>query len=64
MRAVVQWTLVATTVGLVLAGMSWLGGADTRGPVPGGSYEPRKLETWLYSGGDAAARCGWQERSC
>jgi len=56
MTPVVQWTLVATTVGLVLAGMSWLGGADTRGPAPGGSYEPRKLETWLYTGDDAAAR--------
>lgn len=56
MTAVVQWTLVATTVGLVLAGMTWLAGADSRGPAPGGSYQPRKLETWLYTGGDAAER--------
>jgi hypothetical protein len=56
MTAVVQWTLVATTVGLLVAGMTWLGGSDTRGHAPGGAYEPHKLETWLYTGGDAAER--------
>lgn len=51
-----QWTLVATTVGLALAGMSWLVEADARGPLPAGSYEPHRIETWTYSGTDAGER--------
>lgn len=51
-----QWTLAATTVGLVLAGVTWVADAKHSGPTPGGDYEPRRIESWTYTGADAAAR--------
>ena len=51
-----QWTLVGATVGLAIAGLSWVGGADYPGPAPRGNFEPQKIEAWTYTGADAAGR--------
>ena len=50
-----QWTLAATTVGLVLAGITWVVDAKHSGPTPGGNYEPRRIESWTYTGPDAVS---------
>jgi hypothetical protein len=52
----VQWTLVAATVGLAFAGISWIATADSHGPAPHGNYEPHHVVAWTYSGTDAADR--------
>lgn len=45
----------AVAVGLV-AVSSWLTAAEYRGVVPDGDFEPRLIEPWILTGGDAAAR--------
>jgi hypothetical protein len=52
----VQWTLVATTVGLFFAGVTWVADVKHPGPAPHGDYEPRRIESWTYTGPDRVAR--------
>jgi len=52
----VQWTLAATTVGLVFAGVTWVADAKHHGPTPSGNYQPRRIDAWTYTGPDAAER--------
>ena len=46
--------LLALTCGLVAATIStWVAAAEYPGRLPAGDYEPRRVDTWLYSGPDA-----------
>jgi hypothetical protein len=49
----VPWTLVATTVALGLAGLTWIADVNARGLPPGGDFEPREWQVWTFAGPDA-----------
>lgn len=51
-----QWTLVATTVALACAGVTWVADVNGHGAAPRGDFEPRRVDVWTYSGEGADAR--------
>ena len=45
-----QWTLVATTVALGFAGLTWIADVNAHGTPPQGNFQPRRLDVWTLTG--------------